>query len=62
MRGVVTATSALGVVTVTALAAGTGDIAKTGNGITTTATGTGFTADQTKLAGGLNAVSTRFVY
>ncbi len=62
VRGVVTATSALGVVTVTALAAGTGNIAKTGNGITTTATGTNFTADQTKLAGGLEAVSTRFTY
>ncbi len=62
IRGVVTATSALGVVTVTALRAGTGDIAKTGNGITTTATGTNFTAQQTVLAGGLNAVSTRFTY
>ncbi len=62
IRGVVTATSALGVVTVTALRAGTGDTAKTGNGITTTATGTNFTAGQTALAGGLNAVSTRFTY
>ncbi len=62
VRGVVTATSALGVVTVTALAAGTGNTAKTGNGITTTATGTNFTAGQTVLAGGLEAVSTRFTY
>lgn len=62
VRGVVTATSALGVVTVTALRAGTGDVAKTGNGITTTATGTGFTAEQAALTGGLNAVSTRFTY
>ncbi len=62
VRGVVTATSALGVVTVTALAAGTGNIAKTGNGITTTASGTNFTAGQTKLAGGLNAVATWFTY
>ncbi len=62
VRGVVTATSALGVVTVTALAAGTGDIAKTGNGITTTATGTNFTAAQAALTGGVNAVSTRFTY
>ncbi len=62
IRGVVTATSDAAVVTVTALRAGTGDIAKTGNGITTTATGTNFTADQTVLAGGLNAVSTRFTY
>lgn len=62
IRGVVTATSALGVVTVTALQAGTGDIAKTGNGVTTTATGTNFTAAQAVLAGGLNAVSTRFTY
>ncbi len=62
VRGVVTATSALGVVTVTALRAGTGDVAKTGNGITTTATGTNFTAAQAALSGGLNAVSTRFTY
>ncbi len=62
VRGVVTATSALGVVTVTALAAGTGNIAKTGNGITTTASGTNFSAEQTKLAGGLEAVSTRFTF
>ncbi len=62
VRGVVTATSALGVVTVTAVRAGVGDVAKTGNGVTTTATGTNFTAGQTVLAGGLNAVSTRFVY
>ncbi len=62
IRGVVTATSALGVVTVTALRAGTGDTAKTGNGITTTATGTNFTAAQAALTGGLNAVSTRFTY
>lgn len=62
VRGVVTATSALGVVTVTALRAGTGDTAKTGNGITTTATGTNFTAAQAALTGGLNAVSTRFTY
>lgn len=57
IRGVVTATSALGVVTVTALAAGT-----PGNGVTTTASGTGFTAGQAKLSGGLEAVSTRFSY
>lgn len=62
VRGVVTATSALGVVTVTALRTGTGDIAKTGNGITTTATGTGFTAGQAALTGGLNPVSTWFTY
>lgn len=62
IRGVVTATSALGVVTVTALAAGTGNVAKTGNGITTTATGTNFTAAQALLSGGLEAVSTRFTY
>ena len=62
VRGVVTATSALGVVTVTALRAGTGNTAKTGNGITTTATGTNFTAGQATLAGGLEAVSTRFTY
>lgn len=62
VRGVVTASAALGVVTVTATQAGTGNTAKTGNGVTTTATGTNFTADQTKLAGGLEAVSTRFVY
>lgn len=62
VRGVVTATSALGVVTVTALQAGTGGGAKLGNGVTTTATGTGFTAGQAKLAGGLEAVSTRFTY
>lgn len=62
VRGVVTATSALGVVTVTATQPGTGGGAKLGNGVTTTATGTNFTADQTKLAGGLEAVSTRFVY
>lgn len=62
IRGVVTATSALGVVTVTALQSGPGDIAKTGNGITTTATGTNFTAGQVALTGGLNPVSTRFVY
>ncbi len=62
VRGVVTATSSLGVVTVTALAAGTGNTAKTGNGITTTATGTNFTAGQVALTGGLEAVSTRFTY
>lgn len=62
IRGVVTATSALGVVTVTALQAGAGDTAKTGNGVTTTATGTNFTAGQAVLAGGLNGVSTRFTY
>ncbi len=62
VRGVVTATSALGVVTVTALRAGTGDTSRTGNGITTTATGTNFTAAQAALTGGLNAVSTRFTY
>lgn len=62
VRGVVTATSALGVVTVTALRAGTGDGAKLGNGVTTTATGTNFTAGQATLAGGLEAVSTRFTY
>ncbi len=62
VRGVVTATSALGVVTVTALAKGTGDKNKMGNSITTTATGTNFTAGQTVLAGGINAVSTRFTF
>ena len=62
VRGVVTATSALGVVTVTALIAGTGDKNKLGNSITTTATGTGFSAGQAVLAGGVNAVSTRFTY
>lgn len=62
VRGVVTATSALGVVTVTATRTGTGDTALTGNGVTTTASGTGLTANQTKLAGGLNPVSTRFTY
>jgi hypothetical protein len=62
IRGVVTATSALGVVTVTAVQAGTGNVAKTGNGITTTATGTGFTAGQAALTGGVEAVSTRFTY
>lgn len=62
VRGVVTATSALGVVTVTATQYGTGNTAKTGNGVTTTATGTGFTAGQSVLAGGVNGVSTRFIY
>ncbi len=62
IRGVVTATSALGVVTVTAAQAGTGNVAKTGNGVTTTASGTNFTAGQSVLAGGLEAVSTRFTY
>lgn len=62
VRGVVTATSSLGVVTVTATRAGTGNTAKTGNKVTTTATGTGFTAAQALLAGGLEAVSTRFTY
>lgn len=62
VRGVVTATSSSGTVTVTALRTGTGDVAKTGNGITTTATGTGFTAGAAALAGGLNPVSTRFTY
>lgn len=62
VRGVVTATSAAGVVTVTALQAGTGNTAHTGNQITTTATGTGLTADQAALTGGLEAVSTRFTY
>ncbi len=62
VRGVVTATSALGVVTVTAVRTGTGDGGKTGNLVTTTASGTNFTAAQTKLAGGLNPVSTRFTY
>lgn len=62
VRGVVVATSAAGVVTVTASRTGTGDTAGTGNGITTTATGTGITADQVALTGGLNALSTRFTY
>jgi len=57
IRGVVTATSAAGVVTVTALRPGT-----TGNSVTTTASGTGMTAAQAKLTGGLEAVSTRFTY
>ncbi len=62
IRGVVTATSALGVVTVTALRAGTGDQANTGNGITTTATGTNFTAAQVALTGGLDTVKTWFQF
>lgn len=62
VRGIVTATSALGVVTVTSTVYGTGDKNRVGNSVTTTATGTGFTAGQATLAGGVNAVSTRFTF
>jgi len=47
VRGHVTATSSAGVVTLTAVRGGT-----LGNAITTAATGTGATADQTRLTGG----------
>ncbi len=57
ITGVVTATSALGVVTVTAVVKG-----KTGNSITTAASGTGNTAGQTRLTSGSNGTSTSFTF
>jgi hypothetical protein len=50
----VTATSALGVVTVTAVESAIG---LSGNAITTTATGTGFTAQQARLTGGTDGTA-----
>ena len=51
VTGLVTATSAAGVVTVTALAG------KMGNAVTTTATGTGATAEQARLTGGTDGTA-----
>ena len=57
VAGFVTATSALGVVTITAARKGVA-----GNAITTTASGTGATADQARLLAGSNGTSTSYVY
>lgn len=57
VSGVVTATSALGVVTIAAVLKG-----KTGNAITLAASGTGATASGARLTGGSNGTSTSFVY
>lgn len=57
IRGLVTATSALGVITISAVRTGTA-----ANAITTTASGTGMTAGGTTMTGGLLGVSTRFTY
>lgn len=54
VSGLVSATSALGVVTVTGIGSA---ISKTGNAITTTATGTGFTAGQARLTGGTDGTA-----
>ncbi len=51
VTGLVTATSALGVVTVSALPG------KMGNAVTTTATGTGFTAEQARLTSGTDGTA-----
>ncbi len=55
ISGLVTATSALGVVTITAVNPG-----KSGNAITTAGSGTGVTADQARLVGGTNGTQTSF--
>lgn len=55
--GIVTATSALGVVTITAVRKG-----KAGNAITTAASGTGATADQARLTGGTDGTTTAMVF
>lgn len=57
IAGIVTATSALGVVTVTAARGGLA-----GNTVTTTASGTGNTANQARLTGGTNGTSTTVVF
>lgn len=57
VAGLVTATSALGVVTVTAARGG-----KAGNAVTTAASGTGNTANQARLAGGTNGTSTSITF
>ena len=61
VAGRVTATSALGVVTVTALPNSVYD-GTAGNSVTFTATGTGATAGNTTLLGGLNGVTCRWTY
>lgn len=57
ISGLVTATSALGVVTVT-----TATLGVMGNAVTTTATGTGFTAGQARLTGGSDGTTSSFTY
>lgn len=57
VAGVVTATSALGVVTITAVQKGL-----SANGITTTATGTGATAQQARLTGGTVGTALSFTF
>jgi phage tail sheath gpL-like len=56
VQGIVTATSALGVVTLTATEWG-----KTGNAVTLAASGTGVTASGARLTGGAASTSTRTV-
>jgi phage tail sheath gpL-like len=57
VAGIVTATSALGVVTITGAVLG-----KTGNAVTTAGSGTGVTANQARLTGGSDGTTTSFVY
>ncbi len=57
ITGIVTAASALGVVTVTAVIPGV-----TANSITTTATGTGNSVAHARMTGGTNGTSTSFTY
>lgn len=57
VTGHVTATSALGVVTITAVEKG-----KAGNAITTSASGTGMTANQTRLTAGAGGGTTKVSY
>ena len=59
VANLVTATSALGVVTVTAIQSGVGT---SGNAITLAASGTGVTASGARLTGGTNGTSTAFSY
>lgn len=57
VSGIVTATSALGVVTITSVVKG-----KMGNAVTLAASGTGATASGARLTGGSNGTTTNFVY
>lgn len=57
ITGIVTATSALGVVTITAV-----EKTKSGNAITTAAAGNGMTANQARLTGGVTPVFTTYAF